>query len=137
MPTPYRVDVHAHFPIDLNAVPGAGGPPWSAWDTASAVDRLDRLQITRQYLSLPALPRDRTGAGSGATLAGAVNDRFASIIQEEAFYDLDAPIEIVAGLNIPIPFNLELEKASVPQKDDIVAAVLRSLHAKPLALAAE
>ena len=45
------------------------------------------------------------------------------------FYELDAPIEIVAGLNVPIPFNLELEKASVPQKDDVIRAVKRSLHA--------
>ena len=38
------------------------------------------------------------------------------------------PIEIVAGLNIPIPFNLTLEKASVPQADDIVAAAKRTLE---------
>ncbi len=72
-----------------------------------------------------------------AVRRGGVASDIASIIQEEAFYDLDAPIEIVAGLNIPIPFNLELEKASVPQVDDVVAAVRRSLHAKPLAQAAE
>ena len=61
----------------------------------------------------------------------------ASIIQEKAFYELDAPIEIVAGLNIPIPFNLELEKASVPQKADIIAAVKRSLYVPNYAMAAE
>jgi pyruvate dehydrogenase E1 component beta subunit len=63
-----------------------------------------------------------------AVRRGGVASDIASIIQEEAFYDLDAPIEIVAGLNIPIPFNLELEKASVPQKDDVIAAVKRCLH---------
>ena len=68
---------------------------------------------------------------------GGVASDIASIIQAEAFYDLDAPIEIVAGLNIPVPFNLELEKASVPQVDDIVVAARRTLHAKPFALAAE
>jgi acetoin:2,6-dichlorophenolindophenol oxidoreductase subunit beta len=68
---------------------------------------------------------------------GGVASDIASIIQEEVFYDLDAPIEIVAGLNIPIPFNLTLEKASVPQTEDIVAAVRRSLHVDPLARAAE
>lgn len=72
-----------------------------------------------------------------AVRRGGVASDIASIIQEEAFYDLDAPIEIVAGLNIPIPFNLELEKASVPQVDDIVRAARRALHAKPLAQAAE
>ena len=57
---------------------------------------------------------------------GAASD-IASIIQEKAFDYLDAPIEIVAGLNTPIPFNLNLEKACVPQEDDIAAAVKRSL----------
>jgi len=72
-----------------------------------------------------------------AVRRGGVASDIASIIQEKAFYDLDAPIEIVAGLNIPIPFNLELEKASVPQVDDIVLAARRTLHSKPLAQAAE
>lgn len=63
-----------------------------------------------------------------AVRRGGVASDIASIIQEEAFYDLDAPIQIVAGLNIPIPFNLALEKASVPQKEDVLAAVRRCLH---------
>ena len=78
---PYRIDVHAHFPIDLQAGPGAGGSPWAAWDTASAIRKLDRLLITRQYLSLPVLPRDRPGADADEFARG-VNDKFASIIQE-------------------------------------------------------
>ena len=64
-----------------------------------------------------------------AVRRGGVASDIASLIQQEAFYDLDAPIEIVAGLNIPVPFNLELEKASVPQVDDIKAAVRRCLSA--------
>ena len=58
-----------------------------------------------------------------AVRRGGVASDIASLIQKEAFYDLDAPIEIVAGLNIPVPFNLELEKASVPQVDTIKAAI--------------
>ena len=72
-----------------------------------------------------------------AVRRGGVASDIASIIQEEAFYHLDAPIEIVAGLNIPVPFNLELEKASVPQVDTIMAAVKRSLHLEPHAIAAQ
>jgi pyruvate dehydrogenase E1 component beta subunit len=72
-----------------------------------------------------------------AVRRGGVASDIASIIQEQAFWDLDAPVEIVAGMNIPIPFNLTLEKASVPQVPDIVAAVRRSLHLAPLAQAAE
>ena len=68
---------------------------------------------------------------------GGVASDIASIIQVEAFYELDAPIEIVAGLNIPVPFNLVLEKASVPQRDDIIAAVRKNLHLAHFATAAE
>jgi pyruvate dehydrogenase E1 component beta subunit len=52
----------------------------------------------------------------------------ASRIQAEAFDYLDAPVEIAAGLNTPIPFNLTLEKMCVPQVTDIIEAVKRSLY---------
>jgi len=64
-----------------------------------------------------------------AVRRGGVASEMASIIQAEAFDYLDAPIEIVAGLNTPIPFNLSLEAACVPQSDDIVAAVRRAVYA--------
>ena len=58
---------------------------------------------------------------------GGVASDIASIVQEEAFDYLDAPIEILAGKNTPIPFNVNLEKACVPQKQDIVGTVRRML----------
>jgi pyruvate/2-oxoglutarate/acetoin dehydrogenase E1 component len=51
---------------------------------------------------------------------GGVASDISSIIQEEAFDYLDAPIKILAGLNIPCPFNLNLEKLIIPQVEDIV-----------------
>lgn len=63
-----------------------------------------------------------------AVRRGGVASDVASIIQAEAFDYLDAPIEIVAGANTPIPFNLELEAACVPQQRDIVAAVRRATY---------
>jgi pyruvate/2-oxoglutarate/acetoin dehydrogenase E1 component len=62
-----------------------------------------------------------------AVRRGGVAADIASMIQAEAFDHLDAPIEIVAGKNTPIPFNLNLEKASVPQEEDIAVAVRRVL----------
>ncbi len=56
---------------------------------------------------------------------GGVASDIASIIQEEAFDYLDAPIQIVAGKNTPIPFNLELESLCVPREEDIVQAIRR------------
>ena len=55
--------------------------------------------------------------------------RIYGIIQAEAFDYLDAPVEIVAGRNTPIPFSRNLEQACIPQVDDIVAAVRRAVYA--------
>ncbi|MBP8259123.1 MAG: alpha-ketoacid dehydrogenase subunit beta [Verrucomicrobia bacterium] len=62
-----------------------------------------------------------------AVRRGGVASDLASIIQAKAFDYLDGPIEIVAGLNTPIPFNLALESACVPQEADIIRAVRRVL----------
>lgn len=58
-----------------------------------------------------------------AVRRGGIASDIASIIQERAFDYLDAPIAIVAGINTPIPYNLELEKACVPQEDEIARAI--------------
>ncbi len=61
---------------------------------------------------------------------GGVGSDISSIIQEEAFDYLDSPIKIVAGKNIPTPFNLNLEKLVVPQVNDIVEAARNAVYAK-------
>ena len=63
-----------------------------------------------------------------AVRRGGVASDIASIVQAEAFDFLDAPIEIVAGKNTPIPFNVHLERASVPQEEDIIIAVRKMLN---------
>ncbi|MBD3267534.1 alpha-ketoacid dehydrogenase subunit beta [bacterium] len=63
-----------------------------------------------------------------AVRRGGVASDIASIIQAEAFDSLDAPIEIVAGLNTPIPYNENLERASVPQVEDIIKGVKRATY---------
>jgi len=64
-----------------------------------------------------------------AVRRGGVASDIASIVQEEAFSALDSPIRIVAGKNTPIPYNLNLEKACVPQERDIIKGVKEVLHA--------
>jgi len=64
-----------------------------------------------------------------AVRRGGVASDIAARIQAEAFDYLDAPIEIVAGLDTPIPFNLNLEKACVPQEDEVIRAVKRAVYA--------
>ncbi len=54
---------------------------------------------------------------------GGVASDVAALVAERAFDDLRAPIVRVAGKNTVIPFNLALEKASIPQVVDIVTGL--------------
>jgi pyruvate dehydrogenase E1 component beta subunit len=44
------------------------------------------------------------------------------IAESEAFDYLDAPIRRLGGAETPVPYNPELEKATVPQVPDILRA---------------
>jgi pyruvate/2-oxoglutarate/acetoin dehydrogenase E1 component len=52
----------------------------------------------------------------------------AATIQEKAFHDLDAPVLRVAALDVPIPFSRSLERAVLPQVENVIAAVHASLR---------
>jgi len=52
----------------------------------------------------------------------------AARIQEEAFDDLDSPVLRVATEDVPIPYNLKLEKETLPQVADIVREVKKALY---------
>jgi len=52
----------------------------------------------------------------------------AETVVEQAFKYLDAPPERLGAKMCTLPFNLGLENAVVPQKDEIKAAVYRTLH---------
>lgn len=47
-----------------------------------------------------------------------------AIINEECFFELDAPPKRVSAVNVPIPYNHTLEKATIPHAKDVVKAVL-------------
>ena len=53
-------------------------------------------------------------AGAGAEISATLTER--------CFYSLDAPVQRLAGLDIPTPYNGALEAASIPQIADIVGA---------------
>ena len=58
-----------------------------------------------------------------ACKTGGYGGELAALIAEsEAFDYLDAPIRRLAGLDIPVPYNRELERRMVPQVEDIVSA---------------
>ena len=43
-----------------------------------------------------------------------VTGELASIIQEQAFFDLDGPVRRLGAMHVPIPFSPPLEDATVP-----------------------
>lgn len=51
----------------------------------------------------------------------------AATIQEKAFHHLEAPVQRIAALDVPVPFNRTLEKTVLPRVGDVVAAVHASL----------
>jgi pyruvate dehydrogenase E1 component beta subunit len=52
----------------------------------------------------------------------------AARISAEAFDDLDAPVERVTGLDVPLPYARPLEAATVPDAARITAAVKKTLY---------
>ena len=65
---------------------------------------------------------------AGAGFAG-MGSEIASFITEQAFDDLDAPVERVTGASAPMPYAKNLEKAKTPTKDKIIDAIRRVCYA--------
>ncbi len=57
------------------------------------------------------------------TLTGGFGAEIAATIAQEAFEHLDAPVKRLAAPDTPVPFAPVLEKAFIPQVDDVVAAI--------------
>ena len=57
------------------------------------------------------------------TLTGGFGAEIAASISEEAFEHLDAPVRRIAAPDTPVPFSPPLEKAFIPQVEDVVAGL--------------
>ena len=82
------------------------------WDKAAV------LESVRKTSKVLVLHEDTRTGGFGAEIA--------ATIAEEAFEDLDAPVKRVAAPDCPVPFSPVLEKAFIPQVEDVVKG-LRAL----------
>ena len=91
------VDLRCLVPLDARAV-------------LDSVARTSRLVIVEE---------NPYQGGWGGTLA--------SIVAEEGFYDLDAPIARVAGECVPLPFAANLEDAVVPSADRLADKVKKTV----------
>jgi pyruvate dehydrogenase E1 component beta subunit len=57
--------------------------------------------------------------------SGSLSAEIAARIQEQIFYELDAPVARLCTAEVPIPYPQHLEQAAVPQVADIAEAVRR------------
>jgi pyruvate/2-oxoglutarate/acetoin dehydrogenase E1 component len=53
--------------------------------------------------------------------SGSVSAEIMARINEQAFFELDAPMGRVCSAEVPIPYARHLEEAAIPQPEKIVA----------------
>jgi 2-oxoisovalerate dehydrogenase E1 component beta subunit len=78
-------------------------------------DKLAVLESVRKTSKVLVLHEDTRTGGFGAEIA--------ATIAEEAFEDLDAPVKRIAAPDTPVPFSPPLEKAFIPQVEDVVSGL--------------
>jgi pyruvate dehydrogenase E1 component subunit beta len=59
---------------------------------------------------------------------GGVGANLAALISEQAFDELDAPVERVTGADVPMPYAKRLEQSAMPHSEHVVSAALASLE---------
>jgi len=78
-------------------------------------DKKAVLESVRKTSKVLVLHEDTRSGGFGAEIA--------ATIAEEAFEDLDAPLKRITAPDTPVPFSPPLEKAYIPQVEDVVAGL--------------
>ena len=79
------------------------------WDKAAV------LESARKTSKVLVLHEDTRSGGFGGEIAATIG--------EEAFEDLDAPVKRLAAPDTPVPFSPPLEKAFIPQVEDVAAGI--------------
>jgi pyruvate dehydrogenase E1 component beta subunit len=59
--------------------------------------------------------------------SGSLSAEISARITEAAFFDLDAPVARVCTAEVPLPYPRHLEEAALPQVEDVLMAVRRTL----------
>ncbi|MDH7567956.1 MAG: alpha-ketoacid dehydrogenase subunit beta [Armatimonadota bacterium] len=72
---------------------------------------------------------NRAVVAEEAWRTGGLGAEIAARVQEEGFDYLDAPIARVAAPEVPLPYARELERAAIPNRDNVVRAVKQLLGA--------
>ena len=134
-PSPWKAAIRRSG-TDLSLIAYGG----SMHKALSAARELDQAGISAEVVDLRSLrPLDRGTLLDSvrrthravvideAWKTGSLASEISAILAEDAFYDLDAPIERVCTLEVPMPYAKHLEEAAIPQVDRIVDAAKRSM----------
>ena len=55
--------------------------------------------------------------------SGSISAEISARIMENAFYDLDAPVERICSAEVPMPYAKHLEQAALPQPETIIRTI--------------
>jgi pyruvate dehydrogenase E1 component beta subunit len=90
---------------------------------AEVIDLYSLSPLDREGIRNSVSKTHRTVIVEEAEPAVGVGAEVMAIINEECFFELDAAPLRVSALNVPIPYNHAMEKAALPDENDVVAAV--------------
>ncbi len=90
--------------------------------TISPLDEQAIISSVKKTNRLVAVEEGWFFAGIGATIS--------AIVMQQAFDYLDAPVEIISGVNVPLPYAENLEKLALPTVEKIVEAVKKACYKK-------
>ena len=94
---------------------------------AEVVDLFSLSPLDRAGITASVRKTHRAVIVEEAEPAVGVGSEVMAIINEECFFELDAAPVRVSAANVPIPYNHGLEKAAIPDANDVVAAVRKLL----------
>ncbi|WP_298172379.1 alpha-ketoacid dehydrogenase subunit beta [Acidithiobacillus sp.] len=110
------------------------------WALEAAQKLAQEYGIDAEVIDLRALkPMDRAGIAASVRKTHraivveedeapvGVGSEVIAIINEECFFDLDAAPVRVHALDVPIPYSHRLEKAAIPNADDVIAVARKML----------
>jgi 2-oxoisovalerate dehydrogenase E1 component beta subunit len=111
---------------------------WGAmvYTAEEAAEQLDADGVSVEIIDLrTVMPWDKTAVLESArktskvlvlhedTRTGGFGAEIAATVAEEAFEDLDAPVKRIAAPDTPVPFSPPLEKAFIPQVENVTAGL--------------
>ncbi len=92
---------------------------------AEVIDLYSLSPLDRQGITKSVSKTHRAVVVEEAEPIVGVGAEVMAIINEECFFELDAPPMRVSAVHVPIPYNHTMEKAAIPNAKDVVAAVLK------------